>query len=250
MISTRLRPFIGTNWADRLVRGTARFTFATTELIFVSAVMQMELALPMAYYFHRATTLGLPANLVVVPVIQLMIPAAVTALVLGSVALWAAKIPAMLTTAALAVINGTVHGLGGLRLADLRVAMPSTLLIVLAIASLIFVIWTSRKRALLAVIGLTVLLLTSLALALLHSKIRMRPGSLEVTSIDVGEGDSSLLVTPEGRTLLIDAGGPIGPGGSQLDFGEDVVSPYLWTRDISQLDAVAITHGHSDPSAE
>ena len=55
-----------------------------------------------------------------------------------------------------------------------------------------------------------------------------------------------LVVTPSGKTLLIDAGGPIGPGGSQLDFGEDVVSPYLWSRGISHLDAVAITHGHSD----
>ena len=69
---------------------------------------------------------------------------------------------------------------------------------------------------------------------------------MEVTSIDVGEGDSTLLVTPQGRTLLIDAGGPIGPAGSLLDFGEDVVSPYLWTRGISRLDAVAITHGRSD----
>lgn len=67
-----------------------------------------------------------------------------------------------------------------------------------------------------------------------------------MTSIDVGEGDSTLLVTPRGRALLVDAGGPIGPGGSQLDFGEDVVSPYLWSRGISRLDAVAITHGHSD----
>jgi competence protein ComEC len=246
MISTRLRPFIGTNWADRLVRGTARFAFATTELIFVSGVMQMGLALPMAYYFHRATTLGLPANLVVVPVIQLMMPAAITAVVLGSVALWAAKIPAMLTTAALAVITGTVHGLGGYRLADLRVAMPSTLLIVLACASLIFVIWTSRRRALLAASGLAVLLLISITLAFWQPKMQMRPAALEVTSIDVGEGDSTLLITPEGRTLLVDAGGPIGPGGSQLDFGEDVVSPYLWNRGISHLDAAAITHGHSD----
>jgi competence protein ComEC len=55
-----------------------------------------------------------------------------------------------------------------------------------------------------------------------------------------------LLVTPQGRTLLIDAGGPIWGGGSQLDFGEDVVAPYLWARGLSRLDAVAISHGHSD----
>jgi competence protein ComEC len=69
---------------------------------------------------------------------------------------------------------------------------------------------------------------------------------MEVTSIDVGEGDSTLVITPTGKTLLVDAGGPIGPGGSQLDFGEDVVSPYLWERGFTHLDAVAITHGHSD----
>jgi competence protein ComEC len=62
----------------------------------------------------------------------------------------------------------------------------------------------------------------------------------------VGEGDSILLVTPQGRTLLIDAGGPTWGASSQLDFGEDVVAPYLWTRRISRLDAVAISHGHSD----
>jgi competence protein ComEC len=53
-------------------------------------------------------------------------------------------------------------------------------------------------------------------------------------------------VTPGGQTVLVDAGGPTGGQLSHLDFGEDVVSPYLWSRGISRLDAVAITHGHSD----
>jgi len=75
---------------------------------------------------------------------------------------------------------------------------------------------------------------------------RLRPGLLELTSIDVGEGDSSLLISPQGKTLLIDAGGPIGATVSQFDFGEDVVSPYLWSRGISRLHAVAVTHAHSD----
>jgi competence protein ComEC len=33
---------------------------------------------------------------------------------------------------------------------------------------------------------------------------------------------------------------------SQMDLGEDVVSPYLWSRGISQLDAVVLTHAHQD----
>jgi competence protein ComEC len=73
---------------------------------------------------------------------------------------------------------------------------------------------------------------------------------LEVTAIDVGQGDSLLLVSPQGKTLLIDAGGPTG-GAAQapnanFEIGEDVVSPVLWSRNIRHLDAVALTHAHSD----
>lgn len=67
-----------------------------------------------------------------------------------------------------------------------------------------------------------------------------------MTAIDVGQGDSILLVTPTGRTLLVDAGGLPYWVHSDLDIGEDVVSPYLWSRAISRLDAVAITHAHAD----
>ena len=116
----------------------------------------------------------------------------------------------------------------------------------LAAASLLLAMWATRHRIFLTSAGLLAIFLMSLALALVTPYPRTHPGILEFTSLDVGEGDSGLVITPAGKTLLVDAGGPIGPGGSQLDFGEDVVSPYLWTRGISHLDAVAITHGHTD----
>jgi competence protein ComEC len=68
-------------------------------------------------------------------------------------------------------------------------------------------------------------------------------------AIDVGQGDSLLVITPDGKTLLVDGGG-FGGGPRQapqdFDIGEEVVSPTLWSRGIRHLDAVALTHAHSD----
>jgi competence protein ComEC len=246
LLAGRLSLFLGDRVALWLVPVAARFALAVYELLFISAVMQLGLALPMAYYFHRATTVGLPANVLVVPLTQLMMPTAVLALALGYISPLLAKLPGLLTMFALEAVTGTVHGLGGLRLADLRVPTPSMLMIGAAAAALVFAMLLARRRMFYAACGLGALLTASLLLGFISPSPQVIPGTLEVTSIDVGQGDSTLLVMPQGRTLLIDAGGPVGGQASQLDFGEDVVSPYLWSRGISRLDAVAITHGHSD----
>ena len=68
---------------------------------------------------------------------------------------------------------------------------------------------------------------------------------MEITALDVGQGDALLVVVPPGRTLLIDAGGLRDPDFG-LDTGADVVAPYLWSRGIRRLDAVALTHAHQD----
>lgn len=75
--------------------------------------------------------------------------------------------------------------------------------------------------------------------------------NLEVTVLDVGQGDSLFVALPGGHTMLVDAGGSLGSfhtGGmrSGLDVGEDVVSPYLWSRGLRQIDVVALTHAHQD----
>ena len=60
-----------------------RVAIGVGELIFISALMQAGLALLMAYHFHRATTMGMPANLAVIPLTQVLMPAAAAAVGLG-----------------------------------------------------------------------------------------------------------------------------------------------------------------------
>src|SRR6185369_16136926 len=76
--------------------------------------------------------------------------------------------------------------------------------------------------------------------------------SLELTAIDVGQGDSLLVLFPEGRSMVIDGGGVLQFGRvlrrPNLDTGEDVVSPYLWSRGIRRLDILVATHAHADHS--
>src|ERR1019366_9700595 len=75
--------------------------------------------------------------------------------------------------------------------------------------------------------------------------------NLESTVLDVGQGDSLFLAFPGGHTMLVDAGGELGSfhsGGmrSGIDIGEEVVSPYLWSRGIKRIDVIALTHAHED----
>ncbi len=223
MIAGRIGNFLGRRIPLPLLALAARVIIGTCELLAISLVMQVGLALPMAYYFHRATVVALPANMLVVPLTEVLMPSAVLALVLGYVSLLLAKIPALVAGAAL---EGFV--------------------IVTAASTLALAMLLIRRRAILAGVGLAALAFSAFWICAGPVHPQVQAGALEVTTIDVSQGDSILLVSPSGQTLLVDAGGLPRWAHSELDIGEDVVSPYLWWRGFRKLDAVAITHAHAD----
>lgn len=61
--------------------------------------------------------------------------------------------------------------------------------------------------------------------------------NLEIHFLDVGQGDSTLIITPENKRILIDGGNNEG-----FDNGEKVVAPYLLKNGIKNIDYVIVSH--------
>ena len=216
------------------------------DALMLSFVIQLGMTLPMAIYFHRAMIVGMPANAIAVPLTGVLLPASALALVLGSVWLPLAKLPALVASWSLAGITGSMNFFAAMRIGDLRLPTPAWGPVLAFILALVLAMLLVRRSAALAVSGMAALTLASVWLTVSPVPKQVLPGVLEVTAIDVGQAESTLLITPEGRTILVDAGGALGPGQSGIDFGEDVLSPYLWSRGFTHLDALVLTHGHSD----
>ena len=246
LLRERLGRLTGRWIANATVVGIPQAAIATYEILLIAIVVQFALTLPMNVYFHRATVLGLPANAVAVPLTGVLMPAAASALALSYASPVLAKPAVMVTAWSLDGITGAIRLLGGLRAADWRVPPPSPMAAVLAVAGLVFCVWSLRQRRALACAGLAALAISALLLTMAPRQPQLKPGVVEITAIDVGQADSTLVVTPDGKTLLIDAAGGLGPSHSEFDFGEDVIAPYLWSRGITRLDAVMATHAHSD----
>jgi competence protein ComEC len=246
MIAGRLQLFLGKRAPLVLLAGTARALVVSFEFLVISIMLQAGFALPMAYYFHRATLVSLPANVLAVPLTEIIMVAAIAAIAISYVSVFLAKVPAVIAGVALQAMNRSVQWFGALRVADTRVPTPQLTVILLSAGALVLAMVLSRRRRFLVAFGWAALALSAFWVCAFPPHPQLRPAVLEITAIDVGQGDSILLVSPQGLTILVDAGGIPSWMHSELDIGEDVVSPYLWSRGFQRLDIVALTHAHAD----
>ncbi len=90
--------------------------------------------------------------------------------------------------------------------------------------------WIARRSP-------TALALAALVAVWLQAGPAWAAGDLWVRFIDVGQGDSALIVSPSGRSVLIDAG----PGGSW-----DEIVAQIRDAGLDRIDTVVLTHAHAD----
>ncbi len=234
-------------WWEHALAFAARIFFFAYELAVISAVIQIGLALPMAIYFHRISLTGISANILVVPLLALVVPLGFVALL----SMWhlPAAIAGWLLSASEHIAEWHTHFEPHWRVLSPPLWLAISFTATLVLLAFIMRRWPRWSGAMLAFV------LLLFGLIFWHPfPPAIHPGQLELTAIDVGQGDSLLICFPDSKLMLIDAGGLLSFGrpasnaqaAARLDIGEDVVSPYLWSRSIRKIDVVALTHAHDD----
>ena len=262
-LPTRLAPRAGS-----LLAAPVRAGLRLWEIIVLSAVIQWGMSPLLAQDFHRVSLAGPLSNIPAVILTGLIVPLGF--LTLAATFVWArlAAVLARAVASCTSLLLGTVEWFSRLPRVSYRIPEPPVWLIVvffalfaiLAAAARVAVSRRSGRiaRRQLAPPVAPVEWASAVALAALTVLVASHPfpprlerGKLEATVLDVGQGDSIFAAFPDGRTMLIDGGGLSGServGGyrSGTDVGEEVISPYLWSRGLKRLDVVALTHAHHD----
>ena len=241
--------------AGDVVVGGLSLTFRVWELLVLTVALQTGMLPLMASNFHRIPLSAPMVNLAAVPLTGVIVPLGFLTLACGLIFPVVGKLLAAPLGWLSALLLHVVQWFGQFRAWSYRIPGPPFWLMVLFFAAAILLAAEMRlthplKRTMLWGLSVT-FVACALTIAIYPFGEKWTKGKLELTVLDVGQGDSLFVICPGGKTLLIDGGGAFGglPGHEEhngVDPGEEAVSPYLWSRGFQKLDAVALTHAHQD----
>ena len=205
-----------------------------------------------AWYFHRFYPIGLVAGLFTVGLAALLVNITLVSVLLGLIWLPLAIPFAYANHLILWIFLGLVEFFGQ-PWTVLKTPTPSFGFIVIYIAGCFAVVhwvwvWMHRKQVI--VIGLMVL-----TIWIWDAAWRERGRLLEVTFLDVGQGDAAFVRFPDGRTMLVDGG----LNSSRIettetgvarrvgyDHGERTLDPFLCHEGVFRVDLLLLSHPDND----
>lgn len=243
LLYKELNAILGNSIQNKLLKETASVTLSAQ--IFLLPIM--------AYYFNNVSLISLFSNLIIVPVAESLSVISLCSFAVSLLSINLAKVLAFLPKVIVKYVLFMSKTCANLNFLNFTVMTPKLWMIVI----FHFVLFLEHKRWRLkqSLISLDYEIKklefirnksykTILILIITMLLINMFPQNyVQLTAIDVGQGDSFLITTSHKKEILIDGGGS--ENGS-YDVGENVLLPYMLDKNIHVVDYVFVSHAHAD----
>ena len=222
---------------ERLSRSEKWWARWLRDGLLVSIAAQLGTLPVVAGTFYQVSWMSAVANLFIGPLVFLNTTFGVLTALTGPLFFEIARLFSAANALVLFVMIHLSKVLSGVPTALVKVPAPSGLFVASFYAAGLLLLWKpGALREQRTRLGLVVLSILVFCYSLLPER------SLEITVLDVGQGDAIFIACPNGRTLLVD-GGPSSPA---WDAGARVIVPFLRAGGYRRVDTMIVTHPHLD----
>lgn len=195
-------------------------------------------------YFGKLSLAAVFANIFVIPLIGLIAGVSIFTLFLGVFWASAAHLYGSAINLSVYALYWIVERFGSSDLSYLNITQFSIYdSIVFYIMLIIFIFSVIKLSSLKAKIIIFLLCMSNLyAYTYLDNYSLAPPGKLTVITADIGQGDASIIMMPDGQNVLIDAGDAT----EYFDNGKKILLPLMNMLGIKHFDYVFISHVDAD----
>lgn len=213
-----------------------KFLFWAMVTFFITLAAQIGTLPLTALYFNKLSVVALLVNILAVGASNISLALGLLQILLGTFSDFLSSIVAEANFIFLKLQLWVIKYSARLPLSHVNIYKFSFVNLLLYLA-LIINLFTLKRYNLKFRGALTVLIIAALYLTNLDFN-----KNLKIAFLDVGQGDCAVIQTPEGKTIVIDAGGQ----NFNYNAGENTLTPYLKRNDIDKIDLLVYTHLHMD----
>ena len=214
-----------------------KYTFDT---IVLSLCIESVTAPIIAYHFYQYTPWSALGNLILVPLSTLMLYIGVAESLSAVLFSQMFNFFAFFADIICVLIFNCQKSIGSLPFSFINLCSPNIFMLIIYFSFLSLFIAKAKKYKILITIFPQILLL------ICSFNFSNNTSFVKLTFFDVGNGDSCLIESDNGKKILIDTGGSLKQG--NFNAGSDVIVPYLLKSNISKLDLILLTHSDNDHS--
>ncbi len=208
-------------------------------IILLSISANLVIAPVLAYNYNTISLIFLISNLLVTPILGIMSLLGYTTIISSLFSLKLSKLISIPFNWCLKIFNIIAKLSSKISFLKLTITTPTIISIIIYYFLILYIIIFYKKTH----NQILKKVLTICMIIVLIIKFIPNTSKLKIYFIDVGQGDSTLIITESNKKILIDGGGS---ENSNYDIGKNILVPYLLDRKIKYIDYMIFTHFDSD----